>query len=382
MTPGPTIIRRCPNCSGLLKQRTIASGNTRRAKYWTDGEMIAPMLPQTPPLIRCPHCSSIAWMSDFPDVDSFEVDIGPLSLIDKDPELKATYEKEKRKRDQYKISPYYENPSAEEFLGFLDSTRLSSEEELHVRVLAWRAFNDARRKTDQPNPLSLQETRNLSRVVQMLSDQDQSTALLKAEGLRELGVLEEARRLIQDTVFEDKAEGRTAQFLLELIDARDTQVREIPKEAEDPSRTWRTVRAFLKQHPIDVSDICIDPKGPPEFGIRSRDWWFKVVGMLCHNWALIDAHEDQSATIYFFHDMGVTKGPVPKYEHGQLEGRCAIVDSLDFANIGEAQAALRRNGFDRLETNPGTWDLSEPIGIFFDARTSEEGIYSKSGYWT
>ena len=62
MTPGPTLIMKCSSCDGHFQLRTIASGNTLRAKFWTDGKMEAPMLPSVPAAGSCPHCNSMVWL--------------------------------------------------------------------------------------------------------------------------------------------------------------------------------------------------------------------------------------------------------------------------------------------------------------------------------
>ena len=41
---GPTLVRRCSSCSGLIQQETMMSGNALHARYWTDGYMYAPIL--------------------------------------------------------------------------------------------------------------------------------------------------------------------------------------------------------------------------------------------------------------------------------------------------------------------------------------------------
>ena len=51
MLPGPTTIKRCPGCKGLLAEGTLASGNTLGATFWTDGKREAPMLPEMPWLV-------------------------------------------------------------------------------------------------------------------------------------------------------------------------------------------------------------------------------------------------------------------------------------------------------------------------------------------
>lgn len=135
---------------------------------------------------------------------------------------------------------------------------------------------------------------------------------------------------------------------------------------------------------MDKRPVPFDPSGPPLFEIKSRDWWFKVLEMLCHNWALIEEGQYKSVTVYFFHDQGGTNGrdSGASYTSRQRKGRCAIVDSLEFETVDDAVLALGWNGFQRLAERPGPWDGEQPHGNFFDARATEEGIYSKAGYWT
>lgn len=125
----------------------------------------------------------------------------------------------------------------------------------------------------------------------------------------------------------------------------------------------------------------ISPDGPPVFEIASADWWVKILGMLQHNWALIEQGPNGSATVYFFHDQGTTKNRVAGYDFRSLRNRRAVVDSLNFSDEQKAQAALRNNGFERLAELDGPWNGEEPKGIFFDASATEPGIYPKGGYW-
>jgi hypothetical protein len=46
-----------------------------------------------------------------------------------------------------------------------------------------------------------------------------------------------------------------------------------------------------------------------------------------------------------------------------------------------AEYGLNYNGFKQLKQKAGPWDGNEPFGTFYDARSSEDGIYSKLGYW-
>jgi hypothetical protein len=64
MLPGPICLYRCGSCNDLFSRRTLASGNTLGAQYRSDGQMKARMLPQTPPLVVCPHCQALFCMLD------------------------------------------------------------------------------------------------------------------------------------------------------------------------------------------------------------------------------------------------------------------------------------------------------------------------------
>jgi hypothetical protein len=67
--------------------------------------------------------------------------------------------------------------------------------------------------------------------------------------------------------------------------------------------------------------------------IQSRDYWFKIVDFLQQNWALVDA-VDKECVVWFLSD---TSG---------------VFDDLRFPSASDAEAALRANGFNRLEEDP------------------------------
>lgn len=375
MLPGPTLVKQCPSCQGLYKQRTISSGNTCRAKYYTDGKMDAPMLPRTPGLIKCPHCHTVLWSNKPVQVDSFHTYLGHL-IFDEDKSLREAKRAEAEGLQmKYDNTPFFDRPTFDDLLQFAES---QVGDEVLIRTTAWLVGNDSRRKSDSPIPLSKDETQNLRRLVDLLSHGDHGySPLVLAEALRELGRLDEAKTVIEaDDPSSD--EEYTAQFILELIEAGDTQVCEV---TQDDEREWRANRRknrrLAAQFPLEIS---FDPMGPAVFEIESKDWWFKVISMCCHNWALIE-RQGEGATVFFFHDLGHTKGGVKGYRHAQLMGRSAVVDSLEFSTLDQALLELDLNGFKRLEEHPGPWDGMEPAGHFFDARGSEKGVYSRSGRW-
>ena len=118
------------------------------------------------------------------------------------------------------------------------------------------------------------------------------------------------------------------------------------------------------------------------------DWYFKVIGMLQHNYAFIYEEHNGRAVVYFLHEWGSTLNFLPNdetefdsYEENDLPN---IVDSMEFPDLDDAQLALKRNHFYLISKKGKNFDLAaRPIGkIFLDARKYEPGIYSKQDeYW-
>jgi len=375
MLPGPVIIKKCSLCNGMIKEKTIASGNTRGAKRWTDGEFRARMLPISPSLIKCGHCNGIAWRTEFTEADSFDNYLGFLAFSEKDEDKKRIADA-KLKRSKYENLPFFEEPCSEEIIGFIASNNITNEQELYARARAWRKWNDSRREDDSIKPLSSHEIKNLEDFIRLLVKSNGSKLLL-AEAYRELGELVKAKNILMTNTFSEDEES-VVQVLLELIESGDTQVCLI---TEDDEREWRMLRRLKLRNDPSPSLPAYDASGPPVFPINSKEWWFKPVEMLVHNWALIEINENDTAIVYFFHDKGIAKNVSRNFKLFQLKGRCAIVDSFAFENIDAAEFALQYNGFKQLKKNAGPWDGDEPFGTFYDARSSEDGVYSKLGYW-
>ena len=97
--------------------------------------------------------------------------------------------------------------------------------------------------------------------------------------------------------------------------------------------------------------------------IRSREYWFKIVGFLQQNWALIDATPEGS-TVFFFGD---TSG---------------VFDRLCFPSVAEAEKALRRNGFARLSEDREAQKLMGiPQPPFHEGPHPNGPIYSSGKFW-
>ena len=79
------------------------------------------------------------------------------------------------------------------------------------------------------------------------------------------------------------------------------------------------------------------------------DWYFKVIGMLQHNYAFINEEFPGKVMVYFCHEGGRALGRWPKHlvrEPVDVDGRLPfIVDSFEFPDVKFAKAALTRNHF-------------------------------------
>lgn len=97
--------------------------------------------------------------------------------------------------------------------------------------------------------------------------------------------------------------------------------------------------------------------------IQSRDYWFKVIGMLQQNWALIQCG-DNEVTVYFIND---TSG---------------VFDEISFGNQNAAESALILNGFRRFsEDSQAATFLRCPEPPYRKQPHPNGPIYSSGKFW-
>jgi hypothetical protein len=176
MLPGPTMIRKCSICTGLILEDTIASGNTFGARYWTDGKMEAPMLPDEPWLVKCPHCGALVWL----DKQQLVGQTGPWGEGD----------------EKLNEALPFTIPSLEDYFVVLAKKVRSKKKLRYLRLRAWWAGNDTRRNEENPTPLTEDEIANISALHEMLDVSDDNDRIMKAEAIRELAKYEEAMALL------------------------------------------------------------------------------------------------------------------------------------------------------------------------------------------
>lgn len=180
--PGPDYTYRCPECSNLLKRGSLLSGNTFGATLYSDGKMIAPMLPEFPNLTKCEKCDTILWLSDMKAIDTNAI------------------------RDTENVLPQ-KNADRVKFLGVHDLSRFlewdtvknDKEREKTVRQRIWWTFNDRVRAGKE---IFVQENdevlwkQNCVRLIELLDTKDVNQKIMAAELHRNLGEFDACMELI------------------------------------------------------------------------------------------------------------------------------------------------------------------------------------------
>lgn len=202
-TFGPTLIKKCSICTGSIQENTLNSGNTFGAKYWTDGKREAPMLPDQPWLVKCPHCKSLIWIDEQKEIGSRKFAI---------------------ENSKYPESKPFIVPEIKDYFLVLEQTDLVHKKELYLRMHAWWIGNDVRRdKSKRKTPILEEEKDNLKALYKMLSISKHR--IMMAEIKRELGDFRNAELILKQT--SNKKRLKVESLILELIKLENPFVAEI-----------------------------------------------------------------------------------------------------------------------------------------------------------
>ena len=204
MLPGPTKIRKCSECSNLIEQPALMSGNTFGARFWTDGKMNAPMLPDEPRLVKCPYCSALIWIKEMEEIA----------------EVMPWEETEISIRAKPSIVTKFRA-----IVSLLKTVEHTQEKEKYLRIRAWWAGNDKRRTATVKKEMSKGEQQNLESLVELLNAADEQECLMMAEIYRELGKFEESECCLDQRFSEDLAD--IVSLIKQLTQLREPFVQEI-----------------------------------------------------------------------------------------------------------------------------------------------------------
>ena len=144
------------------------------------------MLPDQPWLVKCQHCGALVW------IDEQEV-VGEVEPWDCD-------------EDTFKDARSYVIPSIQDYFVILEQEVSDSEKVKYLRLRAWWAGNDARRRTEDDTCLSDDEVANLRAFAALLDECDENDRITKAEVMRELGEYQDAITLLSERFGDELAQ--------------------------------------------------------------------------------------------------------------------------------------------------------------------------------
>jgi hypothetical protein len=221
MMPGPDMIVACPHCQTLARYGTLHSGNTFGATQWTDGKMIAPMLPRPPEFVRCRECRGFYWLDQATPVGELP---GPFGGDD-----------EAEVRPEWVSAPEVEEPTESGYHEALAAGSIEPERELDFRILAWWRGNDAFRGLETTDatgdqagdaPVDAEARRlNLEVLAALLAGADENLLVLRVEALRQLGRFDEALVVLESVEGDDYEEVTSA--LRRYCEAGDPELHEL-----------------------------------------------------------------------------------------------------------------------------------------------------------
>jgi hypothetical protein len=224
MMPGPTLIKKCSKCRQLIEEETLISGNTFGAVFWTDGECHADMLPDQPQLVKCPFCKALLWLEELEEVGDKGINHFEDFVPVKNPDLDLN------------ITRPYKMPNANDYFRLLKEKIENDEREAYLRLRAWRAGNDRRRRSERGpkkfrkngkplEPLSYTEIKNMKELICILDEQNDDDRLAKAELFRELGFFTQCLNFLAKPLEEEYKV--SADFIRDLALKKDPWVREV-----------------------------------------------------------------------------------------------------------------------------------------------------------
>ncbi len=183
--PGPDIIYKCPKCGSFLKNKSLMSGNTIGACHYSDGKVIAMMMPEYPYITICEKCNAIFWLEE-------ECEVGTCNAWDESD-------------IQYANVSYANFLSIEEYFKALqiDGIIRKKKDEFYIRQRIWWKFNDRIRFKGKDKQQFINDDdriswkSNLERILEILDKKDINHLIMSAEIYRNFGDFEKCISIIR-----------------------------------------------------------------------------------------------------------------------------------------------------------------------------------------
>ncbi len=180
MTFGPNYIYECPQCNHLISRGSTTSGNTFGMKLYSDAKRVTPMLQEFPSITKCPKCNHIFNIDDLKEIGKYS---WGDDVID-----------QWKNADIARSLDIYDN-----FTALTKNIAKTDNEELEIRLNIWWLFNDRVRNNE--NLFNLEDDKNLwfdnlNKLFKLLSNEDESDRIIKAEIYRSLGDFDNCMNII------------------------------------------------------------------------------------------------------------------------------------------------------------------------------------------
>lgn len=173
MIPGLNYIYACSKCGSFILRESIASGNTFHSIMYSDGKLVASMLPEFPILVKCKKCQSLLWLDKLTSISAYRGVLGR--------------------------NPKWKNIERAKFIGIEDYYRALDEslaenekDELYIRNRIWWLYNDRIRNNTENLMFTSEDDEirwkdNCHKLLVLLDESNINQKLMKAEVNRNLG---------------------------------------------------------------------------------------------------------------------------------------------------------------------------------------------------
>ena len=138
MLPAFAHIVTCPFCGTKKELLALTSGNTIRAKHWSDQKMIAPMLPIVSPVQKCPTCGKYYLIDDqpFEEGNDYSTELGELSYQQwKEAYSQFQADKNTKRDDMQVIRHYLIMAFNDDYYRYFDKPAPAQEEAYFIDVI-------------------------------------------------------------------------------------------------------------------------------------------------------------------------------------------------------------------------------------------------------
>ena len=180
MMPGPDEYFKCPKCGQIVSRGSLMSGNTFDAVLYSDGNQIAPMLPEFPFFIKCKNCNTFFWLKQNNEVKKYK------------------FPKKPKENESIKEAEFL---TIDEYLEAINlNIYLDNKEHKYIRMKLWWAYNDKLRENSN-NEYSEAEYKvyenNCKELIKLLDKEDINEKLMIAELLRNIGKFEDCLEILK-----------------------------------------------------------------------------------------------------------------------------------------------------------------------------------------